>query len=100
MADRHFAVTLKRSAHHWPETQQKTLRSLGLTRFGKTIYLKDTPAIRGMLYKVVHAVAVDSHEGPPPPSGRQKGRGAASSARDNEPQELGAESAGELSAER
>ena len=74
-ATRHFSVQLKRSAHHWPETQQKTLKSLGLTRFGKIIYLKDTPAVRGMLYKVVHAVEVMAHEGPPPPSHRaQRGK--------------------------
>jgi large subunit ribosomal protein L30 len=68
---KHFEVQLKRSAHHWPETQQKTLKSLGLTRFGKKIFLKDTPAVRGMLYKVVHAVDVTPHDGPPPPSSRQ-----------------------------
>ena len=68
---KHFAVTLKRSAHHWPESQRKTLESLGLNRFGKVIYLKDTPAVRGMLYKVVHAVEVTPHDGPPPPSKRQ-----------------------------
>lgn len=74
-ATRHFAVTLKRSAAGWPETQRKTLASLGLTRFGKTIYLADTPAIRGMLYKVVHVVDVTPKDGPPPPSHRQKKRG-------------------------
>ncbi len=68
---KHFEVTLKRSAHHWPETQRKTLESLGLSRFGKVVYLKDTPAVRGMLYKVVHAVEVTKHDGPPPPSKRQ-----------------------------
>jgi ribosomal protein L30 len=66
MAERHFEVQLKRSAHHWPETQRKTLESLGLNRFGKTIYLKDTEANRGILYKVVHAVAVTPKSGPAP----------------------------------
>jgi large subunit ribosomal protein L30 len=69
-ATRHFAVSLKRSAHHWPETQRKTLESLGLSRFGKVVYVKDTPAVRGMLYKVVHAVEVTAHAGPPPQSHR------------------------------
>ncbi len=69
---KHFEVELKRSAHHWPETQQKTLKSLGLTRFGKTIFLKDTPAVRGMLYKVVHAVEVTARDGEIPPSKRQQ----------------------------
>ena len=71
-SEKHFAVTLKRSAHHWPETQQRTLKSLGLTRFGKTVYLKDTPAVRGMLYKMVHAIEVTTKDGPPPPSHRQQ----------------------------
>jgi large subunit ribosomal protein L30 len=73
---RHFHVTLKRSAHHWPEDQRKTLESLGLTRFGKDIFLKDTPAVRGMLYKVVHAVTVTPKDGAPPPSIRQRVKAA------------------------
>jgi large subunit ribosomal protein L30 len=76
---KHFEVKLKRSAHHWPETQQKTLASLGLTRFGKVIFLKDTPAVRGMLYKVVHAIDVTARDGEIPPSKRQQ-RGAKKSA--------------------
>lgn len=69
-AARHFAVKLKRSPNHWPETQRRTLKGLALTRFGKTVYLKDTPMVRGMLYKVVHAVDVTAHDGPPPLSHR------------------------------
>ena len=51
MADKHFRVKLKRSGIGRPETQKKTLKGLGLTRFGKTVSLKDTPAIRGMIRK-------------------------------------------------
>ncbi len=71
-AKRHFSVTLKRSAHGWPSTQCETLKTLGLTRFGKTVYLQDTPAIRGMLYKVVHAVDVTAHDGAVPENLRGK----------------------------
>ena len=42
MADKHFRVKLKRSGIGRPETQKKTLKGLGLTRFGKTVSLKDT----------------------------------------------------------
>lgn len=65
MATRHFEVTLKRSAAGWPEDQQKTLRSLGLKKMGRTIFLKDTPAVRGQLFKLVHVLAVMPHDGEP-----------------------------------
>src|SRR5688500_4009290 len=70
-ATKHFAVKLKRSPHHWPETQRKTLLSLGLSRFGKTVYLNDTPAIRGMLWKVVHAIELTPQDGAAP-GGKRK----------------------------
>src|SRR2546427_2998136 len=34
-----------------------TLRGLGLTRRGKAVLLKDSPAVRGMLRAVAHLVA-------------------------------------------
>ena len=64
MAEKHFRVKLKRSGIGRPETQKKTLKGLGLTRFGKVVSLKDTPAIRGMIRKVVHLVDVEPVEGP------------------------------------
>jgi large subunit ribosomal protein L30 len=39
-------------------TQKDTLRGLGLRRQNKVVELKDTPAIRGMIYKVRHLVRV------------------------------------------
>ena len=63
-SEKHFAVNLKRSGASRPTDQRKTLKGLGLNRFGKTIYLKDTPAIRVMLYKVVHLVDVEPKNGP------------------------------------
>jgi large subunit ribosomal protein L30 len=51
-------VTLVRSGVTRPETQQRTLRGLGLTRMNRTVRLKDTPAIRGMIRKVSHLVKV------------------------------------------
>ena len=70
--EKHFEVGLKRSAHHWPKSQRDTLESLGLRRFGKIVYLKDTPAVRGMLYKVVHAVTVVPRDGAVPPTSKRR----------------------------
>ena len=51
-------VTLVRSGVNRPETQQRTLRGLGLTRMNRTVRLKDNEAIRGMVRKVSHLVKV------------------------------------------
>ncbi|MBT6179001.1 MAG: 50S ribosomal protein L30 [Deltaproteobacteria bacterium] len=64
MAEKHFRIKLKKSGIGRPESQKKTLKGLGLTRFGRTVSLKDTPAIRGMIRKVVHLVEVEPVEGP------------------------------------
>ncbi len=58
MADKMLEVTLVRSGITRPETQQRTLRGLGLTRMNRTVTLKDTPAIRGMVRKIIHLVKV------------------------------------------
>jgi large subunit ribosomal protein L30 len=51
-------VTLVRSGNKRPETQRRTLQGLGLTKMHRTVRLKDTPAIRGMIRKVSHLVKV------------------------------------------
>ena len=38
---------------------QMTLRGLGLTRLGKSVILKDGPAMRGMVAKVAHLVETE-----------------------------------------
>lgn len=57
-AERKLKITLKRSGVGRPERQRATLRGLGLTRMHKTVVLKDTPEIRGMVAKVIHLVDV------------------------------------------
>jgi large subunit ribosomal protein L30 len=42
-----------------PPLQAKVLKGLGLGRIGKAKELEDTAAIRGMIAKVVHLVAVE-----------------------------------------
>lgn len=64
MAEKHFRVKLKKSGIGRPETQKRTLKGLGLSGFGRTVSLKDTPAVRGMIRKVVHLVEVEPIDGP------------------------------------
>lgn len=52
-------VTLKRSLISRPETQRKTVRSLGLRRINSFSILPDVPTIRGQIFKVKHLVAVE-----------------------------------------
>jgi large subunit ribosomal protein L30 len=58
MEGKMIEITLVRSGINRPETQQRTLRGLGLTRMHRTFRVKDTPAIRGMIRKVIHMVKV------------------------------------------
>ncbi|ORJ63079.1 50S ribosomal protein L30 [Geothermobacter hydrogeniphilus] len=51
-------VTLKRSPIGRPEYFSKVLKGMGLTKLNKTVVLKDTPEIRGMINKVSHMVSV------------------------------------------
>jgi len=59
MKDRIVKATLKRSAIGTSPRQRLTLRGLGLTRLGKAVILKDSPAVRGMLRAVSHLVVVE-----------------------------------------
>jgi large subunit ribosomal protein L30 len=58
MEDKKIKIKMIRSQITQPETQRRTLRGLGLTRMNRTVELKDTPAIRGMIRKVSHLVKV------------------------------------------
>ena len=57
--EKHFEVKLRKSGVGQPETMKRTLHGLGVERFGKTVFLKDTPAIRGMVASVSHLVKVE-----------------------------------------
>ncbi len=39
--------------------QRATLAGLGLRRLNQTVELEDTPAVRGMIDKVIHLVVVE-----------------------------------------
>ena len=52
-------ITQVRSAIGLPKDQKATVRALGLKRMHDTVEQDDTPAIRGMVFKVKHLVKVD-----------------------------------------
>jgi large subunit ribosomal protein L30 len=52
-------VTLVKSAIGYTKDQKATVRALGLRRMNQTIEHKDSPAIRGMLNKIIHLVKIE-----------------------------------------
>ena len=54
-----FKVTLVRSHIGKPASQRAVLNGMGLTRRNKTVILKDTPEVRGMIRKVSHLLKVE-----------------------------------------
>jgi len=57
--DKTVYVTLVRSPIGYTKDQKATVLALGLRRMHQTIEHKDTPALRGMIRKVVHLVRVE-----------------------------------------
>ncbi len=53
-----IAVTLRRSCIGQPKKQRLVALGLGLTKMHRTVLREDTPAIRGMVYKIRHLVEV------------------------------------------
>jgi large subunit ribosomal protein L30 len=52
-------VTLVKSPIATPKDQKATVRALGLRRMNFTAEHDDTPAVRGMIFKVKHLVTVE-----------------------------------------
>jgi large subunit ribosomal protein L30 len=59
MSDRIVKATLRRSAIGTSPRQRATLRGLAVSRVGRSVILKDSPAVRGMLAKVAHLVETE-----------------------------------------
>jgi large subunit ribosomal protein L30 len=55
-------IELIKSSIGRPEAQRKVLQGMGLGKMHKTVYLKDTPEIRGMVNKVSHLVSMEECE--------------------------------------
>lgn len=52
-------VTLVKSLIGRPETQRRTIRSLGLRKINSFSILPEAPTIRGQIHKVRHLVKVE-----------------------------------------
>ena len=48
-----------KSAIGYTERQRATLRGLGIRRMNHRVEVEDTPAVRGMIDKVIHLVVVE-----------------------------------------
>ena len=59
MSDGTIRVRWTRSAIGFDRRQRATLRGLGLRRMNQTVEVKDTPANRGMVNKVIHLLTVE-----------------------------------------
>ena len=58
-AGKTIRVTLVRSPIGYTKDQKATVLALGLRRMHQTIEHKDTPALRGMLSKVIHLLKIE-----------------------------------------
>ena len=55
----HLKVTLRHSAIGRPRRQLENLKGLGLRKIGQSRTLENTPAVRGMVKKVIHLIEVE-----------------------------------------
>ncbi|MCA9582129.1 MAG: 50S ribosomal protein L30 [Myxococcales bacterium] len=56
-------VTQTKSTIGRPEPQRKVMAGLGLRGLNKTVVVDNTPAMRGMVKKVIHLVSVEETHG-------------------------------------
>ncbi len=59
---RHLKVTLKHSVIGRPKSQLEHIKGLGLRHIGASRVLENTPAVRGLVKKVLHLVEVEEVE--------------------------------------
>jgi len=52
-------VTLVRSPIGFTKDQKATVKALGLRRMHQTVEHKDSPALRGMVNKIIHLLKVE-----------------------------------------
>ena len=55
----HLKVTLRKSQIGASERQIANLKGLGLRKIGQSRTLENTPAVRGMVKKVIHLLEVE-----------------------------------------
>ena len=59
MSDKMIKVTMRKSWIATSPRQRLTLRGLGLRGVGRSVIVKDSPAVRGMIAKVAHLVETE-----------------------------------------
>ena len=52
-------VTLVKSPIGYKKDQKATARALGLRRMNQTVEHNDSPAVRGMLNKIIHLIKIE-----------------------------------------
>lgn len=62
MAKKTITVKYTKSTIGCPPDQIATVKGLGLRRLHQTATLPNTPAVRGMIKKVIHLVSVEKEE--------------------------------------
>ncbi len=58
-SEKTLRVTWVKSDIGFPKDQKATIKALGLRRLHQTVEHKDTPALRGMLNKVIHLLKIE-----------------------------------------
>ena len=58
MANKEITVTLKKSTISCNQKQKATVKGLGLRKTGSSKTLENTPAVRGMIKKVIHLLDI------------------------------------------
>jgi len=61
--EKKLKITQVKSYIGRPQKQRQVLRGMGLGKLNRTVLLKDTPEIRGMVSKVSHLVFMEEVEG-------------------------------------
>ncbi len=57
--EKQLKVTLVKSTIGYEKSQGETARALGLRKLHASVVVKDIPAVRGMINKIIHLVAVE-----------------------------------------
>jgi len=60
MADKTLKVTLVKSLIGRKQDHRATVKGLGLRRINHTVTVEDTPAVRGMINKVIYLLKLEA----------------------------------------
>jgi large subunit ribosomal protein L30 len=60
MADKTLKVTLVKSLIGRKQGHRATVKGLGLRRINHTVTVEDTPAVRGMINKVIYLLKLEA----------------------------------------